>query len=157
MRFRAVPAGIITMLLALVGSVLVASPASAVSCYGAACDNVGPKGAGCFNDDKTLASTNGGHFKLRYSAACHAFWAYADWEVAPSFWDAVFEVDLDKKDASGHWQHYKTISTTHSVGEGDDWTNALGARTRDFRFRAYYDYRFSGGVDATVWVLGGNH
>jgi hypothetical protein len=147
----------LTALMTLVGGALVAGPAAAVGCYGVDCDNQGPKGNGCFPDARTLAVNNDGHLKLRYSTACRAFWVYADWELAPSFWDAVFEIDLQKKDANGNWQHYKTLSATHSVGEGDDWTNMLGARTRDFRFRGYYDYQFGGGVMATGWVLGGTH
>lgn len=157
MRFRSALA-LGALALASITVSVTAEPASAVGCTGVGCDNKGPKANGCFADDKKIASGGGGDVQLRYSDACHAFWAYGPY--APQFWDVELQIEM---------QHYYApkdrwvaadpprLTTNFEAQGGPDWTNALGARTSDYRFRAiYYDQPGGNRIEATPWARGGN-
>ena len=133
-------------------------PAAAVGCTGTGCDNKGPKGNGCFNDDKTIASGGGGDILLRYSDACHAMWAYGPY--APQFWDVELQIEMQHYYApKDQWVagNPARLTTVFEAQGGPDWTNALGARNSDYRFRAiYYDQPGGNRIEATPWARGGN-
>lgn len=138
----------------VVESSVLPDAAHAVSCYGADCDNVGPKGAGCFADDKILGEGGGHAIQLRYSDACHAMWAYGPY--APNFWDVELQLEMQKKNDAGNWVFAKRLTVVFEANGPADWTNALGARTKNFRFRAIYYDKLGYTTWSTPWGLGGD-
>ena len=130
--------------------------ASAATCYGAGCDGLGPQGAGCFDDDVVRAAVADGSgtrlVSLRYSASCHAFWAYG--ANAPDRGTAEISFEMQQKNDKGVWVTKNRFFAYLDAGEAADWTNALGARNSGSRFRAIY-VKPNGASFFTDWVHGG--
>lgn len=155
MRIRSILIALLMTLSTCVGIVATAAPSQAVGCSGADCDNRGPQGNGCFADDKVLGEGGGHAVQLRYSPACHAMWAYGPY--APNFWDVELSIEMQWKNDAGNWVWAtppRLVANFEAQG-GADWTNALGARTKRFRFRAIYHDPIDGTLWATPWGLGG--
>lgn len=134
-------------------SFLAAAPqasAAEPTCTNTTCDYRGPQGSGCFDDDLLSASKGGA--RLRYSPACHAFWAYVPNE--PSSGSIEISLEMQRR-VDGVWVDVERLFATQSVGDGPDWTNALGARNKSFRFRAIRNAPAPAVDDFTDWVRGG--
>jgi hypothetical protein len=72
---RRLALGVVALVAALFGSLLVQTPALAVGCTWNGCNGKDPSVQGCGNDAVTLDEfTYGARFEMRYSAACHAVW-----------------------------------------------------------------------------------
>ena len=152
----AVSATLIGSGVAVVTTVAATPAALAVGCTGVSCDNKGPSANGCFAVDEVLASGSFYGLQLRYSPACHAFWAYGG--DAPAEWNVTLELDWQKKNAAGDWVTQRTLEENFAAQGPADWTNMLGARTKDSRFRALVAEPNSTTIDtATTWVVGGDH
>lgn len=139
--------------------IVTAPAASAVGCSGVGCDNLGPKGNGCFNDQKVLASGSSNYTRLYYSDACHAMWAWS--KNGARDWDTQIQLEMEEyvqlDSVTYVWKFRKRLIATKGYEEASDWTNALGARTSKFRFRAIWADPFGGlPMVATPWALGGN-
>lgn len=126
-------------------------PAQAAGCYGAACDNLGPKGNGCMGDDKVVARAQG-LVSLRYSAACKAFFAYAPY--GPNFWPVEIHLEMAKT-VDGTLTVVKRLRATVATGNASEWTNMLGARTSAYKFRAIWYDPMGNTIAYTPWAAGG--
>lgn len=145
----------LALAISTVGVVATASPASAVGCSGVGCDNKGPQGNGCFADDKVLGNGGGGSVQIRYSDACHAMWAYGPY--APQMWDVELQIEMQHYiSTKDQWITERRITTPFEALGGADWTNALGARNANYRFRAIYIDAPGGYNHYTPWAVGGN-
>lgn len=149
-------------LVAVVGlQVTVSAPAEAVGCTGKACDGQGPKGNGCFADQVNVASGGGNSTRLYYSRACNAFWAWS--KNGALYWSSEVHLEMEeyvqKDNVTYVWVPRKRLTIKKGAVQSHpdpEWTNALGARTSSFRFRALWvdgPGEFSPVV--TPWALGG--
>jgi hypothetical protein len=138
---------------ALAGLAVVAPADAAPTCSNTGCDNLGPQGNGCFEDDVLAAKS--GAIRLRYSAACQAFWAYAP--VDPDTGSVELSLEMQHKE-DGAWVTVRRLFATQEAdpsGDVPDWTNALGARGKLYRFRAIRNAPAPAADDFTAWVVGG--
>lgn len=154
---RAVFVALTGLVVAAGMQVFVTAPtASAATCRGKECDNVGPQGAGCFEDNRIVASGGGRLVWLQYSPSCHAFWAYAPTNP-PCFWKHKIDLEMERwVDWGDHWLFERRLSVIQDCGEAD-WTNALGARTSAYQFRAILSGYECGGCNQVVytgWIKG---
>lgn len=160
---RVLRAGIVavTLMLSMMGLIVVtAPPSAAVGCYGAGCDNAGPKGNGCFADQRVIASGGDNYTRLYYSRACHAFWAWSKNGRLYSGSEVHLEMQaLESKGGSIYqWVHKRRLIIAKAPTQsspGAEWTNALGARNSNYRFRALWVDDVYGGLVATPWARGG--
>ncbi|MEI5673422.1 MULTISPECIES: hypothetical protein [unclassified Nocardioides] len=140
---------------------MIATPAQAVGCVGKACDDQGPKGNGCFADRVNVASGGGNDTRLFYSPACHAFWAWS--RNGAAYWSTEVHLEMEEyvqKDSVTYvWVPRKRLTIkkpTMQSNPDPEWTNALGARTSSFRFRALWVDKSGGlGPVVTPWAFGG--
>ena len=107
---------------------------------------------GCFDDDVRAAASIDNVVVLRYSAACHAFWAKSP--QAPASGAGEISLEMQDRQPDGSWITVRTLYEQQLATDGPDWTNALGARNASFRFRGLYRTP-SGSIYYTRWVTGG--
>ncbi|UUW90966.1 hypothetical protein [Pimelobacter simplex] len=136
------------------------SPAQAAGCYGTGCDDKGPKGNGCFADRVSVASGGDNYTRLYYSRACNAFWAWS--KNGQLYWGTEVHLEMQALVSKGgsvyQWEFRKRLiinKPTMQSNSDPEWTNALGARTNNFRFRALWVDSAGGGIVATPWARGG--
>lgn len=156
MKIRTALITLLAMISTSVGLVATAPPSQAAGCYGTGCDRQGPQGNGCFADDKVLGRGGGYAIELRYSPSCHAMWAYSIND--PNFWDVELHLEMQRLNDAGNWvaANPPRLVVNFEANGGPDWTNALGARTNKFRFRALWvDPQDPGSLWATPWGRGG--
>lgn len=139
---------------------LAAAPAQA-ACTGVGCDNEGPKTNGCFADKENVASGGENATRLYYSETCHAFWAWSRNGAAYNSTEVHLEMEeLVRVDSvTQEWQFRRRLiirKPSMQSNPDPEWTNALGARTDRFRFRALWVDNFGGlGPVVTPWARGG--
>lgn len=130
--------------------------AKAATCSNGSCDFQPPKQSGCFDDDRGISWDNNAAgdrmITLKYSPACHAFWAYSPND--PSYGTATIELDIEQKNDRGVFVVVQRLFAEQNAGDGSDWTSAYGARTKNFRFRALIK-KPDGRVFQTLTVPGG--
>jgi hypothetical protein len=134
------------------------SSASAASCYGAGCDDSGPQAQGCWNDRRKVAWTADNNLRLMYSPSCHAFWSWTDYGAA--WWSTEVHIEMEHLEMvnanTQAWVFKRRLVTKVPIGSNGEWTNMLGTRNSDYRFRAVWADP-AGGLPAnfTPWARGG--
>ncbi|MEU7167655.1 DUF2690 domain-containing protein [Streptomyces morookaense] len=113
------------------GAIPLAGTSYAAGCYGASCDNQGPKGTGCDDDAITKYSTSLSDrvVQLRGSVTCRAAWARVTNNADPSVYPSY--ATIEKYDGNGRLLKSLTIRTP-TTGQ-TDWTNMLGGEGVYFR------------------------
>lgn len=131
---------------------LSSAPKVTAACKGKGCDNVGPKGAGCFATQRRVYNTVGSEAELMYSGACQAFWARS--QIRSQFWAQEVHIEMQRR-VDGRWKHARRLTQLKPVDVAPDWTNALGRRTKAFRFRAVLKGNGGSRNYYTAWKRGG--
>lgn len=107
------------------------------SCSYQGCDLKGPSGTGCSGDGYTLAERGVGAYlgqgipavELRWSRACHAFWArgwgYSTYEVSPNYFDIL----IVKRNINTGAADVRRTARVYLNGNYHEWTLMAGQQS----------------------------
>jgi hypothetical protein len=126
-------------------TVVTASTASAVGCYGESCYNKGPVAMGCTADQRLISAPAWSpDLQVLYSPACRAAWAASTWEPLYGCW--YLEIERARSNLIPH----SRLRIEHCAGEAREWTNMFPG---GWYYRAIRNGTAGGGTaDYTPWV-----